>query len=609
MLSFFRAGGGGYVDSSSSSDGGEYDDEPYDWTTKPHGGEALALAKADRKRLETMDSELRCTICRNPFDTPMRFAECGHAFCSRCILKHLDQKKSAASGDHSRCPSQGCNKPYSKLIKCDVLATVSDLFFACRPALLALVRRGDGAAAMKDGGSSESDGAEDVGAPRGTATGPEGQRMQLMSKVNYHTTNEKRLKQMLAKLSPTLSLAGRKEALVKRHKRFALENNVQYHRNEWASADEIAQRVAVAEAPTKARRGRRGSSSGGSKALRAALGSHSADPAAQRRAIEARAVAAGSAGGGGGSAAVHAARTPLAAPWRSVWSSRVKRVFYYNPDLDTGQWTRPASAAAPPAAPSARGSASPPAPRAPSGARKRPRGAPVASASERRPESTAAKRQRTRASQSDAAESDFEEEATSSGNQRATRAQGAALAKSSAVAKGRPASNSKSKSRSRSKPKTKSKSASATASVPSPEARAPIDLTQADESEADDEKEQQDVVAPRASSASAAVISSSPSAASSRAAGAATPPPALSNATTSSSVSSSAPVAGAWACGTCTFLNEAAMLEKCSMCNSARPRDLHSVLRSGSTMRGATSSGGRKAKGKSRTPRRGGARC
>ena len=45
---------------------------------------------------DDIDSELKCSICNDPFQSPMNCLECGQTFCERCIFLW--------SKDHPTCP-------------------------------------------------------------------------------------------------------------------------------------------------------------------------------------------------------------------------------------------------------------------------------------------------------------------------------------------------------------------------------------------------------------------------------------------------------------------------------------------------------------------------
>ena len=94
--------------------------EPTDWP--------LALGSAPRE----LDELLRCGVCKDFLETPMRLPACSHLFCSGCIRGWLHTSQAAGC-----CPT--CREPVDSaaLAADSVLLAVVAAFRAARPALLA----------------------------------------------------------------------------------------------------------------------------------------------------------------------------------------------------------------------------------------------------------------------------------------------------------------------------------------------------------------------------------------------------------------------------------------------------------------------------------------
>ena len=598
LSSTFIADDGG--SSSSEDEAGE----TWDWNEASKFSGRPALCKQDRLRLQKMDEELRCPICRDPFDVPMRFAACGHTFCSKCIRGYLSAPKTGVASV-TTCPGHGCGDRVhaTDLLRCTALGTTAELFFAMRPALLALVRRGAGAVASEEeGGDDDDDGdGEERGgstAVSSSSSSSSSQRMQHMGNVQYHGTKVATLKQWLRKLSTKLSLVGDRNALIQRHKRFLLEHNVQCDSGVCVSSDVIAERVASL-GPS----GANNRSSGSSRALRATLGSMSADPTSLRRAIEERsaAAAAATAAATAATASVSASAAPVLAaaklrrgqlppPWRTVWSSNVNRIFYYNSDERIGQWDPPpCPAVAPPAAASSSSSTSLSAATSHAAASlatpglKRPR-----SGGSDSPGGAAGKRGRSKRIRSQDVAAEERKLAGSGRSVAASRAKrGKAKAKGREYAKapkaGEKVNGKKTKASKlfpsegggseQGKGKKKTAKAKGTARVKPPS---------------------QPTVSSPAAAATRVLVAvdlTQPE----PAVTAAAPAPVEPAASGSSSSSLSSPQSK-WPCGVCTFINPPTS-DKCAMCTSPRPRNFLGVLRQRSSSQGGGKKSAKKGRG------------
>ncbi|KAI9893155.1 MAG: E3 ubiquitin-protein ligase rad18 [Vezdaea aestivalis] len=81
--------------------------------------------------LSSIESELRCQVCKDFFDTPM-ITSCSHTFCALCIRRCL-----AAEG---KCPACRSQEQEVRLRRNDTVASLVEIFQAARPALLAVAR-------------------------------------------------------------------------------------------------------------------------------------------------------------------------------------------------------------------------------------------------------------------------------------------------------------------------------------------------------------------------------------------------------------------------------------------------------------------------------------
>ncbi|KAI9311657.1 hypothetical protein BX666DRAFT_1994176 [Dichotomocladium elegans] len=64
-------------------------------------------------KLQKLDHDFRCAICKELFTTPVQLTTCVHSFCSVCIRRRLTQER--------HCPTCRTPADESKLVRNGVL--------------------------------------------------------------------------------------------------------------------------------------------------------------------------------------------------------------------------------------------------------------------------------------------------------------------------------------------------------------------------------------------------------------------------------------------------------------------------------------------------------
>ena len=292
---------------SSSQSSTDCDDDPSQWgSLAPH--------------LKKIDETLRCPVCKELCKTTLR-GKCGHHFCSPCIRRFIR--------DYSKtCPQ--CRKVMNQtdLSSDPVLDTLIENFAACRSKLLELATANPSLFARVPNNVRES-----------TPSGPGATKHSRMPTVPYHLTPEKKLREMVKKLG--LPIQGRKQDLVALHSEYTLQHNIACDANEPIDPAEILRKTLE--------RHRRTHPQGNSAAsfFKAAT---------KRRKQTARVSTTGASlaqklikqvesrqhhSRGSNDAGPEPDRYVRASPWRSVFSDRVGKPFYYNVDTKVGQFNIP----------------------------------------------------------------------------------------------------------------------------------------------------------------------------------------------------------------------------------------------------------------------------
>ena len=307
--------------SSSESDDDNDDDDPSQWGTSA-------------PCLRNIDETLRCPICKDLCKVTLR-GKCGHFFCSECIRRFLRNYKQS-------CPECRKDMNQAELTNDAVIDKLIASFRASRTALLDIVRTDPSLFASVP--SNE----DSTRASVSTDSCADSKQKVPMPTLTYRLFTEKKLKGMLKDLN--LPISGKKRDWINLHAEYTLQHNIACDSPGPIDPKDVARRALENHHRLHPQaKGSAASFFGATKRSRTSTRQHSFLAHAESNSVQQELINQvrgrrrpdlGVAGSSAGKASLKAhIRAPV---WRSVFSERAGRPFYYNTETGFGQFDVPA---------------------------------------------------------------------------------------------------------------------------------------------------------------------------------------------------------------------------------------------------------------------------
>lgn len=305
------------------------DEGPHEWPIN-HSTQRIRKISQYMKKIDNL---VRCGICRDIMDTVMMIPRCGHFFCSKCVTQHLFM----AGENQKQCPECRKHTSTSELLYNSRIDNLCKTFSACRSSILKLVKsRGSDNAGSSDS-SDDSDSSSDQSKGSSQDGKNELPKQKKMVNINYHMLKDKKLRSMVKSLN--LPSSGKKEELVHLHKQYTMLHNIAC-----SKSDRFDPATIVNEVKEEYKRKKTAKLFGMSKKKKK---KGVIDDATALRKLIAATHQRKQANGnmkeyqGENERRCDQLHTSVSKKWRTLYSERVGKVFYFNTETKIGQFAKP----------------------------------------------------------------------------------------------------------------------------------------------------------------------------------------------------------------------------------------------------------------------------